>query len=214
VREKAEDRMALLTPVVKAFLTDRGFKCANDALQLHGGTGYTRDQGVEQFVRDARIALIYEGTNGIQALDLVGRKLAANGGRAVFGFFNDLEEFVSSNDGDKDLKPYVEGVALATGQLKEATMWLMQNGMSNFDNAGASSHDYLQLFGLTSLALMWAKMAKAALAHKGHGRPVLLTTSLLLPAIIFERVLPDATSHLAKVKTGATPVMALPADAF
>ena len=205
--------MSLLTPVIKAFLTDRGFKCANDALQLHGGTGYTRDQGVEQFVRDARIALIYEGTNGIQALDLVGRKLAVNGGRAVFGFFNDLEEFVSGNDGDKDLKPYVEGVALATGQLKEATMWLMQNGMSNFDNAGASSHDYLQLFGLTAFAFMWAKQAKAALALRNPGDRF-YDDKLATAQYFFERVLPDATSHLAKVKTGAGSVMALPADAF
>jgi alkylation response protein AidB-like acyl-CoA dehydrogenase len=213
VREKADDRMALLTPVIKAFLTDRGFKCASDALQLHGGTGYTLDQGVEQFVRDARIALIYEGTNGIQALDLVGRKLAANGGRAVFGFFSDLEEFVSENEGNDKLKPYVEGVRSATAQLKEATMWLMQNGMSNFDNAGASSHDYLQLFGLTSFALMWAKMAKAALAKEASGDRF-YADKLATARYFFDKVLPDATSHLAKVKTGATPVMALPADAF
>ena len=213
VREKAEDRMALLTPVIKAFLTDRGFKSASEALQLHGGTGYTRDQGVEQFVRDARIALIYEGTNGIQALDLVGRKLAANGGRAVFGFFSDLEEFVSSNDENEKLRPYVEGVTAATAKLKDGTMWLMQNGMSNFDNAGASSHDYLQLFGLTALALMWAKMAKAALAHEGSGDRF-YNDKLATARYYFERVLPDATSHLAKVKTGAAPVMALSADAF
>jgi len=213
VREKADDRMALLTPVIKAFLTDRGFKCASDALQLHGGTGYTLDQGVEQFVRDARIALIYEGTNGIQALDLVGRKLAANGGRAVFGFFSDLEEFVSENEANDKMKPYVEGVRTATAQLKEATMWLMQNGMSNFDNAGASSHDYLQLFGLTSFALMWAKMAKAALAKEGSGDRF-YAEKLATARYFFDRVLPDATSHLAKVKTGATSVMALPADAF
>ena len=213
VREKADDRMALLTPVIKAFLTDRGFKCASDALQLHGGTGYTLDQGVEQFVRDARIALIYEGTNGIQALDLVGRKLAANGGRAVFGFFSDLEEFVSENEANEKMKPYVEGLRTATTQLKEATMWLMQNGMSNFDNAGASSHDYLQLFGLTSFALMWAKMAKAALAKEGSGDRF-YADKLATARYFFDRVLPDATSHLAKVKTGATPVMALPADAF
>jgi alkylation response protein AidB-like acyl-CoA dehydrogenase len=213
VREKAEDRMALLTPVIKAFLTDRGFKSASEALQLHGGTGYTRDQGVEQFVRDARIALIYEGTNGIQALDLVGRKLAANGGRAVFGFFSDLEEFVSSNDENEKLRPYVEGVTAATAKLKDGTMWLMQNGMSNFDNAGASSHDYLQLFGLTALALMWAKMAKAALAHEGSGDRF-YDDKLATARYYFERVLPDATSHLAKVKTGAAPVMALSADAF
>ena len=213
VREKADDRMALLTPVIKGFLTDRGFKCASDALQLHGGTGYTLDQGVEQFVRDARIALIYEGTNGIQALDLVGRKLAADGGRAVFGFFSDLEEFVSENEANEKMKPYVEGVRTATGELKEATMWLMQNGMSNFDNAGASSHDYLQLFGLTALALMWAKMAKAALAQENSSDPF-YKNKLATARYYFERVLPDATSHLAKVKTGATPVMALSADAF
>ncbi len=213
VREKAEDRMSLLTPVIKGFLTDRGFKYASDALQLHGGTGYTVDQGVEQFVRDARIALIYEGTNGIQALDLVGRKLAANGGRAVFGFFADLEEFASSNEADPRMKPYVDGVRSAEAQLKEATMWLMQNGMSNFDNAGASSHDYLQLFGLTAFALMWAKMAKASLAHEGSG-DAFYSNKLATARYFFERVLPDATSHLAKVKTGAAPVMALGADAF
>jgi 3-(methylsulfanyl)propanoyl-CoA dehydrogenase len=213
VREKAEDRMALLTPVIKGFLTDRGFKAASDALQLHGGTGYTLEQGVEQFVRDARIALIYEGTNGIQALDLVGRKLAANGGRAVFGFFSDLEEFTSTNENDEKLKPYVAGVQTATAQLKEATMWLMQNGMSNFDNAGASSHDYLQLFGLTGLSLMWAKMAKAALVKEASGDRF-YADKLATARYFFERVLPDATSHLAKVKTGAGPVMALSADAF
>ncbi|MFT3724389.1 MAG: acyl-CoA dehydrogenase C-terminal domain-containing protein [Hyphomonadaceae bacterium] len=213
VREKAEDRMTLLTPVIKGFLTDRGFKCASDALQLHGGTGYTLEQGVEQFVRDARIALIYEGTNGIQALDLVGRKLAANGGRAVFGFFSDLEEFVSENEANEKMKPYVEGVRTGTAQLKEATMWLMQNGMSNFDNAGASSHDYLQLFGLTAFALMWAKMAKAALAKEGSDDRF-YADKLATARYFFDRVLPDATSHLAKVKTGAAPVMALPADAF
>ncbi len=213
VREKADDRMALLTPVIKGFLTDRGFKAASDALQLHGGTGYTREQGVEQFVRDARIAMIYEGTNGIQALDLVGRKLAANGGRAVFGFFADLEEFVSANEGNEKLKPFVAGVQTATGQLKDGTMWLMQNGMSNFDNAGASSHDYLQLFGLTALSLMWAKMARAALLKEGSGDRF-YADKLVTARYFFDRVLPDAASHLAKVKTGAGPVMALSADAF
>jgi hypothetical protein len=107
----------------------------------------------------------------------------------------------------------VEGVQLATGQLKEATMWLMQNGMSNFDNAGASSHDYLQLFGLTAFALMWAKMAKAALEREGTGDQF-YADKLATARYFFERVLPDATSHLAKVKTGAGPVMALGADSF
>jgi hypothetical protein len=168
---------------------------------------------VEQFVRDARIAMIYEGTNGIQALDLVGRKLAANGGRAIFAFFTDLEAFCSENESDEAMKPFVAGLQTATGQLKDGTMWLMQNGMSNFDNAGASSHDYLQLFGLTALALMWAQMAKAALAKAGSGDGF-YADKLTTAHYFFQRVLPDAASHLAKVKTGAQPVMALGADAF
>jgi alkylation response protein AidB-like acyl-CoA dehydrogenase len=213
VRTKAEDRMALLTPVIKSYFTDKGFKAASDAMQLHGGAGYTREQGVEQFVRDARIAMIYEGTNGIQALDLVGRKLAANGGRAVFAFFSDLEEFATANEAVEGMTPYVEGVKAARAQLQEATMWLMQNGMSNFDNAGASSNDYLHLFGLAALSMMWGKMAKAALEKSGSGDPF-YENKLLTARYFFERVLPDATSHLAKVKTGAGPVMALKPEAF
>jgi alkylation response protein AidB-like acyl-CoA dehydrogenase len=213
VREKADDRMALLTPVIKGYLTDRGFKAASDAMQLHGGAGYTRDLGMEQFVRDSRIAMIYEGTNGIQALDLVGRKLAANGGRAIFGFFSDIEEFCATNEADEALEYYVSGVQTAGAQLREGTMWLMQNGMSNFDNAGAASHDYLQLFGLTALSLMWAKMAKAALAKAGSDDSF-YADKLVTARYFFERVLPDATSHLVKVKTGAAPVMALKAEAF
>ena len=212
-RERAEDRMALLTPIIKAYMTDRGFKACSDALQLHGGAGYTRDLGVEQFVRDARIALIYEGTNGIQALDLVGRKLASNGGRAIYSFFNDLEEFCAANEADPEMKPFVAGLATAKTQLQEGTMWLMQNGMTNFDNAGASSHDYLHLFGLTAMAWMWGRMAKAALANLSSGDPF-YADKLATARYFFDRVLPDATSHLAKVKTGAEPVMALRAEAF
>ncbi|MBI1358949.1 MAG: acyl-CoA dehydrogenase [Alphaproteobacteria bacterium] len=212
-RTRADDRMALLTPVVKGYLTDKGFRSASDALQLHGGAGYTREQGVEQFVRDARIAMIYEGTNGIQALDLVGRKLASNGGRAVFQVFTDMEEFCSAHEASEDMKPFVAGLQTAEAQLKEATMWLMQNGMSNFDNAGASSHDYLHLFGLAMLALMWARMADAALQKRATGDSF-YEDKLLTARYFFDRVLPDAASHLAKVKTGAAPVMALKADAF
>jgi hypothetical protein len=213
VRTRADDRMALLTPVIKGYLTDRGFKSASDALQLHGGAGFTREQGVEQFVRDARIAMIYEGTNGIQALDLVGRKLASNGGRGVFQVFTDIEEFCSAHEAEEDMKPFVAGLQSAGAQLREGTMWLMQNGMSNFDNAGAASHDYLHLFGLAMFAMMWAQMAKAALDRKNSG-DAFYTDKLATARYFFERVLPDATAHLAKVKTGAGPVMALKAEAF
>jgi alkylation response protein AidB-like acyl-CoA dehydrogenase len=213
VREQAEDRMALLTPVIKAFLTERGYKAVNDALQVHGGAGFTREQGIEQFVRDARIALIYEGTNGVQALDLVGRKLGANGGRGVFGFFSDIDAFAAAHGGETRLAPYIAGLQTASGQLREGTMWLMQNGMADFDNAGASSHDYLNLFGLTALAYMWCRMAAAALPGADQGDDF-CSDKLVTARYFFERVLPDATSHLAKVKTGAAPVMALAADRF
>ncbi len=212
VREKAGDYMALLTPVVKAYMTHKGFECANQGLQLHGGSGFTREWGMEQFVRDCRITLIYEGTNGVQALDLVGRKLAANGGRAVFSFFADIDEFVHENESNPDMKPFLDGLQKVRGELQDATTWLMQNGMSDFNNAGASSHDYLHLFGLTGLALMWAKMAKVALEKKG-AEPF-YEEKLLTGLYFVDRMVPDGASHLAKVKTGATSIMALPAEMF
>lgn len=210
-RVTADDVMALMTPVVKAFLTDRGFKAASDALQLHGGAGFTRDQGVEQFVRDARIALIYEGTNGIQALDLVGRKLTANNGRAVFSFFAELDAFCDANKKEVGMEAYCSGVRRAKADLQDATTWLMQNGLSDFDNAAASSHDYLHLFGLTALAYMWARMAKAALMKRSDP---FCAAKLATADYYFARVMPEAGAHLAKLKTGAAPVMALGPDAF
>ncbi|MCH2456794.1 MAG: acyl-CoA dehydrogenase C-terminal domain-containing protein [Henriciella sp.] len=212
VREKAGDYMALMTPVVKAFLTDRGLKACNDALQLHGGTGFTKDQGVEQYVRDVRIALIYEGTNGIQALDLVGRKLAANGGRAIFTFFAELDDFIAENESDEELKPFIEALSTAKGELQEATSWLMQNGMSDFNNAGAASMNYLELFGLTALGYMWAKMAKIAIAKRGSDP--FYDDKIVTGRYYISRILPETSAHLAKLKTGAEPLMALEADRF
>jgi alkylation response protein AidB-like acyl-CoA dehydrogenase len=213
LRERAEDRLGVMTPVVKAFLTERGFRAASECLQVFGGAGYTREQGVEQFVRDARIALIYEGTNGVQALDLVGRKLAANGGRAVFALFADIEEFCSQNAESEDLRPFLPALAGAGEQLRDATLWLMQNGMTDFDNAGAASHDYLQLFGLTVFALVWARMARVAIDRQASGDSF-YADKLATARYFYSRVLPDAGSHLAKVKAGASVVMALRADAF
>ncbi|WP_084420480.1 acyl-CoA dehydrogenase C-terminal domain-containing protein [Henriciella litoralis] len=212
LREKAGDYMALMTPVVKAFLTDRGLKACNDALQLHGGTGFTTEQGVEQYVRDVRITLIYEGTNGIQALDLVGRKLAANGGRAIFTFFAEMDDFIGEHEGNGDMASYIEGLKSAKAQLQEGTTWLMQNGMSDFNNAGAASTDYLQLFGLTALGYMWAKMAKVSLEKKGSDP--FYDDKLTTARYYFSRVLPETGAHLAKLKTGAEPLMTLAADRF
>ncbi|MEM0985753.1 MAG: acyl-CoA dehydrogenase C-terminal domain-containing protein [Pseudomonadota bacterium] len=213
VREKADDYMALMTPVVKGFLTDRGFKACNDGLQVHGGSGFTKEWGLEQFVRDCRISLIYEGTNGIQALDLVGRKLAQNNGRAIFTFFAEIDDYIAEHQGNEDMAPFIEGLKSAKAQLSDATSWLMQNGMANFDNAAAASTDYMQLFGLAALTYMWARMAEVSLTKKDTGDPF-YADKLVTGRYYIERILPEAASHLAKLKTGSEAMMALPADRF
>ena len=215
VRQKADDYMALMTPVVKGFLTDKGLKVCSDALQIHGGSGFTEHFPASQYMRDVRIALIYEGTNGVQALDLVGRKLAANGGRAVMSFFAEIDAYVAANEDDETLKPFIAGLTTAKGQLQEGTMWLMQNGLMNPDNAGAASTDYMQLFGLTALAYMWTIIAKTAQAKIATGdSDPFYANKLVVGRYYMQRVLPDAGAHLAKLTSGSTLMMALPAEAF
>jgi alkylation response protein AidB-like acyl-CoA dehydrogenase len=214
VREKSSDYMALLTPVIKAYFTDKGFESTVKCQQIFAGHGYIEETGASQFVRDARITMIYEGANGIQALDLVGRKLAANGGRAMFAFFSELDAFIAEQDEDAQLKPFVEGLKTAKGQLQEGTQWLMANATTNFDNAGAASHDYLHLFGLTALSYMWALMAKAALGAKTNGGDPFYDAKLKTGRYFVERMLPDAAAHLAKLKSGSASLMALNAEAF
>jgi alkylation response protein AidB-like acyl-CoA dehydrogenase len=211
-RELGEDLMGLLTPVLKGYLTDKGFANATDAQQVFGGHGYIVEWGAEQFVRDARIAMIYEGANGVQALDLVGRKLAANGGRAVFAWFRIIDDFIAANPGDVALAPFLDALKGARAQLEDGTTWLMNNSLSNFDNAGAASMDYLYLFGLTGLAFAWAQMAKVAAAKAAEDD--FYQHKLATGRYFIERMLPDAGAHLAKLKTGAEPLMALAADAF
>ncbi len=215
VRQKAGDYMALMTPVVKGFLTDKGLQVCSNAVQVHGGSGFTEHFPVSQYMRDVRIALIYEGTNGVQALDLVGRKLAAQGGRAVMSFFADIDAFVEANEGDKDLKPFTDGLSKAKGELQDATMWLMQNGLMNPDNAGAASTDYMHLFGLTALAYMWAQIAKTVQGKIAAGETdPFYANKLVVGRYYVERVLPETAAHLVKLKTGAELMMALPAEAF
>jgi len=216
VREKASDYMALITPVIKAYLTDKGYANATLCQQVFGGHGYIEEHGMSQFVRDARIAQIYEGANGIQALDLVGRKLAANGGRALFAYLREMDEVVRAHEADADMAPFIEGLRAAKDQLQEAAQWLMSNAMSNFDNAGAASHDFLNLFGIASLTYMWAVMAKAALDAKrsGRGGDSFYDAKLATGRYFLARVLPEAGAHLAKLKSGAAPLMVLPVEAF
>lgn len=212
-RRKAGDYMALMTPVVKAFLTGRGFDSVSRAVQTYGGSGYVEEAGMAQFLRDSRIAMIYEGTNGVQALDLVGRKLAMEGGRPIFTFLNELDSFVSEHEANEDLQPFVQGVRQSKERLSRAVNWLMENGLTDFNNAGAASHDFLELFGLTALGYMWAQMAKASL-EKANGGDPFYDNKLKTGRYFVARMLPETASLVAKIEAGAGPVMALDAEAF
>ena len=213
-RQKSSDYMALLTPVIKAYLTDKGSKGANDSLQVFGGSGFTEEWGMSQFVRDVRIALIYEGTNGIQALDLVGRKLMAEGGRYWQTYFKEIDDWCAEHKGQNDdLDAYIEKTLAAKAELTEATQWLGANAMANFDNAGAASHDYLHLFGLVAIGHMWLMMTKEAIDHQGDGDPF-YANKLITAKYFFDRVIIESSMHLAKVKTGTSTMMELEAEAF
>src|SRR3977135_4256801 len=161
-RQEADDHMGLMTPIMKGVMTEVGFSNAVLAQQMYGGHGYIAEQGMEQFVRDARIAMLYEGANGIQALDLVGRKLPRDGGRAVMAFFGEVGAFAKEHAGDEAMKLFVAPLSTGLGHLLQAPTWMTQNAMGKPDNAGAAATDYMQLFGLVTFAYMWARMAKVA----------------------------------------------------
>ena len=213
-RELSEEMMGLLTPVIKGVLTDKGFEHAVMAQQVFGGHGYIEEHGMSQFVRDARIAMIYEGANGIQALDLVGRKLAMNGGRAIQAFFKEVGEFCEENRADEKMAPFTKALKKGLNDLQAATMWLMQNAMAKPDNAGAASTDYLHLFGLVALGYMWARMAKVSQAKLAEGGAAFHEAKLVTARYYMERVMPETSAHLARLSTGADAMMALPAEAF
>src|SRR6185312_5868801 len=213
--DAADDHMGLMTPVMKGVLTDVGFSNAVLAQQMYGGHGYIAENGMEQFVRDARIAMIYEGANGIQALDLVGRKLPRNGGRAAMSFFGEVAGFAKQHGADEAMKPFIAPLSTALGHLQQATTWLMQNAMAKPDNAGAGATDYMQLFGLVSFAYMWARMAKVAQDKiAGSGATPYLTTKLVTGRFFMERMLPETALHLALIQTGSATTMELAAEAF
>ena len=216
-RQAADDHMGLMTPVIKGVLTDQGFANTVSAQQVFGGHGYIAEHGMEQFVRDARIAMIYEGANGIQALDLVGRKLPKDGGRALQAFLGEVSGFIKEHGADAELAPFVKPLGQALGELQQATMWFMQNALGNPENAGAGSTDYMHLFGLVALGYMWCLIAAAAktrAAAGGNGAADRLNVKLTTGRFFVERLLPAATTHLARIKAGAASTMALPAEAF
>ncbi len=214
-REKADDFLGLMTPVIKGYTTDIGFNNCVNAQQVYGGHGYIEEWGMSQFVRDAKIAQIYEGANGIQALDLVGRKLARHGGRALMAVSAEIDAFIKENEGDDTMKPFIDGLKEAKNSLQNGTMWIMQNGMSNPDNAAAGSVDYMHMMGLAMLTYMWAKMAKVAFAkiEEGSDDPF-YQDKIITGKYFIARQLPQMGAHLAKLQSGAEPVMALAADRF
>nr|WP_294849900.1 acyl-CoA dehydrogenase C-terminal domain-containing protein [uncultured Sphingomonas sp.] len=215
-RVAADDLISLLTPVIKGYLTDRGFETTVNMQQIYGGHGYIAEWGMEQFVRDARIAQIYEGANGIQALDLVGRKLGANGGRSVRAFFGLLAADIAAAKDAGDPAGIVEPLEKAVGHLQGATMWLAQNGMADPDNAGAGSYAYMQLMGLVALGWMWMKMAVASGSLKDEaGEDKAFHEAKIATARYFaERELVEASGLRRKVEAGAADLMALPIESF
>jgi hypothetical protein len=198
-------------------LTDVGFDNAVKAQQMFGGHGYVEEWGMSQFVRDARIAMIYEGANGVQAMDLVGRKLGRDGGRAIMGFFGEVGQFCQENAADAAMKPFVEPLNGALQQLQQATMWFMQNAMANPNNAGAGAHDYMHLFGLVALGYMHAKMARVAidkLKAGANGSTERMNQKLTVARFFMERSMPEVAAHVARIQTGSETTMAFTAEQF
>jgi alkylation response protein AidB-like acyl-CoA dehydrogenase len=214
--DAADGLIGLLTPVIKGFQTDKGFDMAVQAQQVYGGHGYIEEWGMSQFARDARIAMIYEGANGVQALDLVGRKLAQDGGKHVMAFFEMVKAECKAHDGDDRMKPFAEALKVASKQMQAAGMFFMQNGMKNPNAALAGSYDFMHLMGHVCLGLMWTRMAKAAFValDEGRGDAAFLNAKIATGRFYMARQLPLCASHLARIESGADPVMALSAEAF
>ncbi|WBU65107.1 acyl-CoA dehydrogenase C-terminal domain-containing protein [Paracoccus aerodenitrificans] len=215
--DEAEGAVSLLTPVIKGFLTDKGFDTTVLAQQVFGGHGYIEEHGMSQFVRDARITMIYEGANGVQALDLVGRKLAQDGGKHVMAFFETVKAFIKENESHMGLKAdFLKPLKAASKDLQAAGMFFMNNGMKNPNHALAGSYDFMHLFGHTALGFMWARMAVAAqnALDEGTGDTAFYETKLATGRYYMKRQLPMTATHLARIESGADPVMELQAEAF
>ena len=215
-RQRADDLVSLLTPVIKGFGTDKGYEVATNAQQVFGGHGYIEEQGMSQYVRDARITMIYEGANGVQAMDLVGRKLAQNGGRAIQAFFAVVDEECARAKSNEGLADFAARLEKANGELKAATMWFMQNGMANPNNIGAGAHHYMHIMGIVALGSMWLMMAEAAqkALAEGRGNKTFLEAKLVTARYFSERFLPDAGSLRRKIEAGSEAMMALTPEQF
>ena len=215
-RAEADAMIGLLTPVIKGYGTDKGYEVATNMQQVFGGHGYIEEWGMSQFVRDARIAQIYEGTNGVQAMDLCGRKLAQKGGAAIQAYFKAVGDDIASAKGDETLGPLAEALEKALGQQQAATMWFMQNAMANPNHLGAGAHHYMHIMGIVSLGWMWLRMAKTAqekLAAGGEDK-AFYEAKLATASYYMDRFLPDAGALRRKLEAGSDSMMALDEEAF
>ena len=214
----ANGLISLLTPVIKGFLTDKGYEYASAAQQVYGGHGYIEEWGMSQFARDARITMIYEGANGVQALDLVGRKLAQDGGKHVMTFFEMVKNFAADNKGwDENFdRDFLGPLKAASKDLQAAGMYFMQNGMKNPNNALAGSYDFMHMFGHVCLGLMWARMGKASIEALKNGADdaAFHETKIKTGRYYMARQLPATALHLARIQSGADTVMGLSEDQF
>ncbi|MBI4030709.1 MAG: acyl-CoA dehydrogenase C-terminal domain-containing protein [Proteobacteria bacterium] len=216
-RAAADDLVALLTPVIKAYQTDMGFEVASLAMQIYGGHGYIWEHGVEQYARDARIAMIYEGTNGIQALDLVGRKMPEGYGRLLRRFFHPAQKFIDDNQANAELQEFIFPLAKAFAKLQQATATVAQKGLKDPNEAGAASVDYLRMFALTAMGYMWCRMVVAAqkkLKEGAGGRDEFYESKIHTARFFFTRMLPEVDARFKAVQAGAEPLMAMEAAAF
>ena len=213
-REAAADVVGLMIPVIKAFFTDYGFESCHQCQQVFGGHGYIAEWGMEQLVRDARIAQIYEGANGIHALDLVGRKLALNGGRAIRAYITEMATFIAKRREVPGLGEFLDPLAAALGRLTEATQWLNEAARRDPDEIGAASYDYLRLLALVAFGRMWAESAQIALAKQEGDNTGFYRAKLATGRFFVRRLLPNTASLLATLRAGADTVMALEAEAF
>jgi len=208
-RQEADDLVALLTPIVKAYQTDMGFEISSTAMQVLGGHGYIWEYGVEQYTRDARIAMIYEGTNGIQALDLVGRKMAKGYGRLLRRFFHPVSKFIEDHQADEQLQEFIFPLAKAFAKLQQSTAMVAQKGLKDPNEAGAASVDYLQQFALVAMAYMWAQMAKTAMAkmEEEPGKKEFYDSKIKTARFYMQRMLPEADARFKMVLAGAESLM-------
>ncbi|MEM7700627.1 MAG: acyl-CoA dehydrogenase C-terminal domain-containing protein [Pseudomonadota bacterium] len=215
-RQLADDLIGLMTPVIKGYGTDKGYDIANNMQQVYGGHGYVKEWGMEQFVRDSRIAMIYEGTNGVQAMDLCGRKLASKGGRAIQAYFAAVDEEIAKAKATEGLEDMAAKLEKALGEQKAATMWFMQNAMANPNHLGAGAHHYMHIMGVVTLGFMWLKQAQVAKAAlTGNPEDAAFYEAKLTSAAYYaERYLPDAGALRRKLEAGSDNMMALPEEAF